>query len=134
MNVDTISDTLTRIRNALQKKHNFVILPLNTMNKILSKILLTEGYIQNIEEKFQENKKFLILDLKYKGEKHNKASIINNIKRISKPGLRVYVNNKEIPIVLGGLGIAILSTSKGVLSDKKARQLGVGGELLCLIW
>lgn len=134
MNIDRVSDTLTRIRNALQKKHSFVILPLNTMNKILSKILLIEGYIQNVEEKFQENKKFLILDLKYKGEKHNKAPIITNIKRISKPGLRVYVNNKEIPVVLGGLGIAILSTSKGVLSDKKARQLGIGGELLCLIW
>ena len=79
MNVDRVSDTLTRIRNALQKKHSFVILPLTTMNKILAKILLTEGYIQNIEEKFQETKKFLILDLKYKGEKHNKSSIINNI-------------------------------------------------------
>ena len=134
MITDPISDILTRVRNAINKKQSFVALPSTKYTKALSRIFLEEGYITNLEEQFNENKRILILSLKYKYQNKEKISIINSIKRISRPGLRVYVNHKQVPKVLGGIGISIISTSKGIISDKKARQLKLGGELLCKIW
>nr|YP_009254382.1 ribosomal protein S8 [Verdigellas peltata]CZF96635.1 ribosomal protein S8 [Verdigellas peltata] len=134
MITDPIADILTRIRNSIARKHPFVILPLTKYAKIFAKILLDEGYILTVDEQFNENKKILILFLKYKYENKQKVSIFTSLKRISRPGLRVYINHKNIPYVLGGMGIAIISTSQGIFSDRKARQLNLGGELLCTIW
>ena len=126
---DTISDMLTRIRNANLVKSNTVVIPFTRINKKIGEILQKEGFIEAFEE---SNSKELVFLLKYIGPK--KKPCIINLKRISKPGLRIYVNHKEIPKILGGLGILILSTSKGIMTDKKARILHLGGEILCAIW
>lgn len=131
---DPIADMLTRIRNGLNKNHSFVLLPATAKTLQISKILLQEGYLSNIDQQFDGEKNNLILHIKYKYEERKKVSIINSIKRVSRPGLRVYVTSKKIPRVLDGIGIAILSTSKGILSDRKAREFNLGGELLCEIW
>ena len=128
---DPIADMLTRIRNALIARHEEVIIPASNMKKSIAKILLDEGYIKSvdfIEDGLQGKIK---ITLKYA---QGKESVIKGLKRISKPGLRVYAKNEEIPKVLGGLGIAIISTSKGVMADKAARAAGVGGEVLAFIW
>ena len=128
---DPIADMLTRIRNALIARHEEVIIPASNMKKSIAKILLDEGYIKSfdlIEDGLQGKIK---ITLKYA---QGKESVIKGLKRISKPGLRVYAKNEEIPKVLGGLGIAIISTSKGVMADKEARASGVGGEVLAYIW
>ena len=128
---DPIADMLTRIRNALIARHEEVIIPASNMKKSIAKILLDEGYIKSvdyIEDGLQGKIKIV---LKYA---QGKESVIKGLKRISKPGLRVYAKNEEIPKVLGGLGIAIISTSKGVMADKAARAAGVGGEVLAFIW
>ena len=128
---DPIADMLTRIRNALIARHEEVIIPASNMKKSIAKILLDEGYIKSvdyIEDGLQGKIKIV---LKYA---QGKESVIKGLKRISKPGLRVYAKNEEIPKVLGGLGIAIISTSKGVMADKEARASGVGGEVLAFIW
>ena len=129
---DTIADTLTRIRNALLAKHNIVQVPSTKLNCSLIEVLQAEGFIDNFETVQEKFKTFLIISLKYKGK--DKSSIIKSLKRISKPGLRVYTSHKELPKVLGGLGIAIISTSQGIMTDKKARYLQLGGEVLCYIW
>ena len=131
MNItDPIADMLTRIRNANMKKHATVDIPASRMKKEIASILLEEGYIKEIQE-IQDNKQGILrITLKYVG----KEKVISGIKRISKPGLRVYVGTEELPKVLGGLGIAIISTSNGIMTDKKARQLGVGGEVLAFVW
>lgn len=131
---DPIADMLTRIRNGINKNHSFVVLPATAKTLDISKILLQEGYLSNIDHKITETKNSLVIHLRYKYEDHKKISIISSIKRISRPGLRVYVPSKKIPRVLGGIGICILSTSKGIFSDRKARELNLGGELLCEIW
>lgn len=128
---DSIADMLTRIRNAGSAKHETVDVPASNMKKSIAQILIQQGYIQGIEE-IQDGKQGIIrLTLKYI---ENKKPVISGLKRISKPGLRVYAAKDELPKVLGGLGIAILSTSKGVMTDKKARQENIGGEVLAFIW
>ena len=128
---DPIADMLTRVRNALTARHDSVTLPASNMKKAIAKIMLDEGYIKAadfIDDGLQGQIK---ISLKYTD---GKQSVINGLKRISKPGLRVYARNDELPKVLGGLGVAILSTSKGVMTDKEARAAGVGGEVLAYIW
>ena len=129
---DPIADMLTRIRNANTAKHDTVDVPSSKMKLAIAKILLDEGYIKSYE--LVENGKFndIRITLKYGASKNEK--IIAGLQRISKPGLRVYANKEELPKVLGGLGVAIISTNKGVITDKEARKLGVGGEVLCFVW
>ena len=129
---DPIADMLTRIRNANTAKHDTVDVPSPKMKLAIAKILLDEGYIKSYE--LVENGKFndIRITLKYGASKNEK--IISGLQRISKPGLRVYANKEELPKVLGGLGVAIISTNKGVITDKEARKLGVGGEVLCFVW
>jgi small subunit ribosomal protein S8 len=129
---DTISDMLTRIRNANMVKHQIVQIPDTKMSLAIAKILKEEGFIEDFEN-YEENKfKYLLLSLKYSGK--SRKPVICMIKRISKPGLRVYSNSKELPKVLDNLGIAIISTSKGVMTNLNAKKLGIGGEILCYIW
>ncbi|NLC53419.1 MAG: 30S ribosomal protein S8 [Firmicutes bacterium] len=127
---DPIADMLTRIRNANIARIRQVEVPASNIKKELARLLKEEGYIQDYEL-IEDNKQGMIrLYLKYNGKKR----VITGLKRISRPGLRVYVEKDQIPKVLGGLGIAVLSTSKGVVTDKSARQMGIGGEVLCFIW
>ena len=128
---DPIADMLTRIRNASQAKFKTVDIPASNIKKHIAEILFEEGYIKAYEEITNENQGIIRISLKYteKGKK-----VISGLKRISKPGLRIYASKEELPKVLNGLGIALISTSKGVMTDKKARELGVGGEVLAYIW
>ena len=128
---DPIADMLTRIRNALTARHDTVTLPASNMKKAIAKILLDEGYIKSVDYIDDGLQGQIKIVLKYM---QGKESVIKGLKRISKPGLRVYAASSEIPKVLGGLGIAIVSTSKGVMTDKEARNAGVGGEVLAYIW
>ena len=129
---DPIADMLTRIRNANTAKHDTVDVPASKMKIAIADILVDEGYIAKYDLVEDGRFKTLHITLKYGVDKNEK--VISGIKRISKPGLRVYANTEDIPRVLGGLGIAILSTNKGVVTDKEARKLGVGGEVLCFVW
>nr|YP_009398954.1 ribosomal protein S8 [Cliftonaea pectinata]ARW68106.1 ribosomal protein S8 [Cliftonaea pectinata] len=129
---DTISDMLTRIRNANLAKHQIVQIPSTKIVKNIAKVLKNEGFIYHFEEIGENLETSILISLKYTGK--NKKPIITELKRISKPGLRVYANHKELPKVLGGIGVAIISTSKGIMTDKHARQSGLGGEVLCYIW
>jgi len=129
---DMISDMLTRIRNANIIKHQIVQIPATKMSKAIAIILKDEGFIENFEIYRENNFPYLLISLKYKGKL--RQPVICKIKRISKPGLRVYVNSQQSPKILDDLGIAILSTSKGVMTNLKARKLGIGGEVLCYIW
>ena len=128
---DPIADMLTRIRNALTARHDTVTLPASNMKKAIAKILLDEGYIKSVDYIDDGLQGQIKIVLKYA---EGKQSVINGLKRISTPGLRVYARSDELPKVLGGLGIAIVSTSKGVMTDKEARKAGVGGEVLAYIW
>lgn len=131
MMTDPIADMLTRIRNGSNAKHESVDVPASNIKKQIAQILLDEGFIKGFDV-IEDGKQGIIrIELKY--GKHGEK-VISGIKRISKPGLRVYVKSDEIPRVLGGLGIAILSTPKGVMTDKKARKERVGGEVLCYVW
>ena len=129
---DPIADMLTRIRNANTAKHDTVDVPSSKMKLAIANILLDEGYITKYDVIEDGNFKTIRITLKYGADKNEK--IITGIKRISKPGLRVYANKEELPQVLGGLGTAIISTNQGVVTDKEARKLGVGGEVLAFIW
>jgi small subunit ribosomal protein S8 len=129
---DTISDMLTRIRNANMVKHQIVQIPATKMSLAIASILKEEGFIEDFESYVENQKKYLLMSLKYIGK--TRKPVICKIKRISKPGLRVYSNSKELPRVLDDLGIAIISTSKGVMTNLKAKELGIGGEILCHIW
>jgi len=129
---DPIADMLTRIRNANTAKHDTVDVPSSKMKLAIAQILLEEGYIKKFDIIEDGNFKTIRIALKYGADKNDK--IIAGIKRISKPGLRVYANAEELPKVLGGLGIAIISTNHGVITDKKARELNVGGEVLAFVW
>ena len=128
---DPIADMLTRIRNGLIARHDSVTVPSSNMKKAIAKILLDEGYIKSVDYVDDGVQGQIKIALKYV---QGKESVIKGLKRISKPGLRVYARNNEIPKVLGGLGIAIVSTSKGVMTDKEARNAGIGGEVLAYIW
>ena len=129
---DPIADMLTRIRNANTAKHDTVDVPASKMKVSIAEILVNEGYIKSYELVEDGNFKNIHITLKYGANKNEK--IINGIKRISKPGLRVYAHAEDMPKVLGGLGIAIVSTNKGVVTDKEARNLNVGGEVLAYVW
>lgn len=128
---DPIADMLTRIRNANTVGHETVEIPASKMKKAIAEILKEEGYIEDFDI-IDDNKQGIIkITMKYGA---NKEKVITGIKKISKPGLKVYAKANDVPRVLGGLGIAIISTSKGVVSDKQARKMGVGGEVICYVW
>ncbi len=129
---DPIADMLTRIRNANTAKHDTVDVPSSKMKLAIAQILLDEGYIKKFDIIEEGNFKTIRVTLKYGADKNDK--IISGIQRISKPGLRVYASKEDLPKVLGGLGIAIISTNQGVVTDKKARELEVGGEVLAFVW
>ena len=129
---DPIADMLTRIRNANSAKHKTVDVPASNMKLAIAKILLDEGYIKSFEEIKEENNQGIIrITIKYT---ENGKRVIDGLKRISKPGLRVYASKDELPKVLNGLGIALISTSKGIMTDKEARKEGLGGEVLAYVW
>ena len=129
---DPIADMLTRIRNANTAKHDTVDVPASKMKIAIADILLNEGYIAKYDIVEDGSFKTIRITLKYGVDKNEK--VISGLKRISKPGLRVYANSEELPKVLGGLGTAIISTNQGVITDKEARKLQIGGEVLCFIW
>ena len=129
---DPIADMLTRIRNANTAKHDTVDVPASKMKLAIAEILLNEGYIKGFEVLEEGNFKTIRITLKYGADKNDK--VITGIKKISKPGLRVYAGIDELPRVLGGLGVAIISTNKGVITDKEARKENVGGEVLAFVW
>ena len=132
MVTDSIADMLTRIRNGNMVKHEIVEIPATKMLKAIATILKEEGFIQDFEIYSENINQYLLLSLKYKGQ--SRERVFSKIKRISKPGLRVYSGSRTLPIVLDGLGIAIISTSKGIMTNNKAKKLGIGGEVLCYIW
>lgn len=129
---DTIADMLTRIRNANLARHQTVGIPSTRMTRSIAKVLKDEGFITDFSEVANEGRPQIVVSLKYKGK--TRQPIIRNLTRVSKPGLRVYSNRKELPRVLGGIGIAIVSTSSGIMTDRDARRQGIGGEVLCYIW
>ena len=129
---DPIADMLTRIRNANTAKHDTVDIPASKMKVAIADILYNEGYITKYEIVEDGAFKTIRVTLKYGADKNEK--VISGLKRISKPGLRVYASSEELPKVLGGLGTAIISTNQGVITDREARKLGVGGEVLCFVW
>jgi small subunit ribosomal protein S8 len=128
---DPIADMLTRIRNALTVRHDEVDVPLSTVKKAIAQILLEEGYIRGFDIRGEGVAKNLHIHLKYGP---NRTKVITGLKRISKPGLRVYARKDKVPTVLNGLGIAILSTSYGVMTDREARKKGIGGEVMAYVW
>lgn len=132
MVTDTISDMLTRIRNANMVKHQIVQIPATKMSIAIAEILKEEGFIDDFENYEENKRKSLLISLKYTGK--IRKPVICKIERVSKPGLRVYSSSKKLPKVLDNLGIAIISTSKGIMTNLKAKELGIGGEVLCYIW
>ncbi|MBP8932995.1 MAG: 30S ribosomal protein S8 [Candidatus Atribacteria bacterium] len=129
---DPVADMLTRIRNSLKARENSVVIPYSKLKGEIARILKEEGYIQNFKIVARENKSSnMIIELKY-GTK--KERIINGLKRISKPGLRIYAQKDEIPVLLGGMGTVIVSTSQGIMTGKTAKKSGIGGEVICYIW
>jgi small subunit ribosomal protein S8 len=134
--VDPIADMLTRVRNAVMVGHTLVALPSSKMKVSIAKILKDEGYVSGYEvvDGKVVGSKILRIRLKYIGERRERRSVITGLERISRPGRRVYTGKQEIPWVLSGIGVAILSTPKGVMTGQRARQLGVGGEVLCKVW
>lgn len=132
MVTDTISDMLTRIRNANMIGHQIVQIPATKMSFAIASILKEEGFVEEFEYYDENQRKYLLVSLKYLGK--SREPVIAKLKRVSKPGLRVYANSKKLPVVLNNLGIAILSTSKGIMTNIKAKELGIGGEVLCYIW
>ena len=128
---DPIADMLTRIRNANIAGHDSVDIPTSKIKKNIADILVKEGYVKGYEIAEVEGREYIRIEMKYGA---GKAKVISGIKRISKPGLKVYAQKEDLPKVLGGLGIAIISTSKGLVTDKEARALGVGGEVICYVW
>jgi small subunit ribosomal protein S8 len=133
---DPIGDMLTRIRNAIMAGHTMTALPSSKVKENIARILQEEGYISTFEvvDGKVAGSRLLRINLKYVGDRRDRRSVISGLERVSSPGRRVYTNKQEIPWVLSGLGIAILSTPKGVMTGLRARQLGVGGEILCKVW
>lgn len=132
MVTDTIADMLTRIRNANMVKHQIVQIPVTNMSIAIAAILKEEGFIEDFNNYQEDDKQYLLLSLRYIGK--SRKPVISKIKRVSKPGLRVYSKSNDLPRVLDNLGIAVMSTSKGVMTNLKAKELGIGGEVLCYIW
>ncbi|MCL6433104.1 MAG: 30S ribosomal protein S8 [Leptolyngbyaceae cyanobacterium HOT.MB2.61] len=129
---DTIADMLTRLRNANLARHQTTEVPSTKMTRSIAKVLKDEGFIADYEEVGEGIKRHLVISLKYRGK--GKRPIITSLKRVSKPGFRVYSNRRDLPRVLGGIGIAIISTSNGIMTDRDARRNGLGGEVLCYVW
>nr|YP_010225113.1 ribosomal protein S8 [Prunus himalaica]UDD72354.1 ribosomal protein S8 [Prunus himalaica] len=134
MSKDTIADIITAIRNADMNKTRTVRIPSTNITENIVKILLQEGFIENVRKHQESNKYFLVLTLRHRRNRKGPYRTIFNLKRISRPGLRIYSNYQKIPRILGGMGIVILSTSRGIMTDRKARIEGIGGEILCYIW
>ena len=134
--IDPIADMLTRIRNAVTAGHTMVAMPSSKLKIEIAKIMKDEGYLEgfDVAESEQAAQKVLRLKIKYVGERRERRPVISGIERVSKPGRRVYTKKQDIPWVLSGIGVAILSTPKGVMTGSRARQLGVGGEILCKVW
>jgi len=134
--IDPIADMLTRIRNSVMAGHSLVAMPSSKLKVEIAKIMKDEGYLEGFEvvESEQLPQKVLRLKIKYVGERRERRPVISGIERVSKPGRRVYTKKQEIPWVLSGIGVAIISTPKGVMTGARARQLGVGGEILCKVW
>ena len=131
---DPIADMLTRMRNALDRQQPSVAMPHSKLKVSIAEVLKNEGYIESYEIVTRDKFPTLVIRLRYVGGRRERRSVINGLQRVSSPGRRIYVGQKEIPWVLSGLGVSILTTSRGVMTDQKARQLGLGGELLCKIW
>jgi small subunit ribosomal protein S8 len=131
---DPIADMLTRVRNAATRQHEAVSMPHSKTKESVAKVLVNEGYVEDYQILPQSPQAVLRLKLKYVGDRRQRRSVITGIKRVSKPGRRVYVRRDEIPWVLSGLGTAVLTTSKGVMSGQEARKLGLGGEVICEVW
>ena len=134
--IDPIADMLTRIRNAVAAGHTLVAMPSSKLKIEIAKIMKDEGYLEgfDIADTDQSAQQVLRLKIKYVGERRERRSVISGIERVSKPGRRIYTKKQDIPWVLSGIGVAILSTPKGVMTGARARQLGVGGEILCKVW
>jgi len=131
---DPIADMLTRVRNALMRKHPTVSMPQSKSKEAIARVLKDEGYIEDYQILPAQPQATLQLQLKYVGDRRNYRSVITGLERVSKPGCRVYVGRDEIPWVRSGMGIAVVTTSKGVMTGQQARRLGVGGEVLCKVW
>nr|YP_009383912.1 ribosomal protein S8 [Morella rubra]YP_009917868.1 ribosomal protein S8 [Morella salicifolia]YP_009934800.1 ribosomal protein S8 [Morella cerifera]ARS44214.1 ribosomal protein S8 [Morella rubra]ARS44297.1 ribosomal protein S8 [Morella rubra]ARS44380.1 ribosomal protein S8 [Morella rubra]QLM01902.1 ribosomal protein S8 [Morella salicifolia]QNR95431.1 ribosomal protein S8 [Morella cerifera] len=134
MGKDTIADIITSIRNADMNRKGTVRIPSTNITENLVKILLREGFIENVRKHQESNKSFLVLTLRHRRNRKGPYKTVLNLKRISRPGLRIYSNYQRIPRILGGMGIVILSTSRGIITDREARLEGIGGEILCYIW
>ena len=134
--IDPIADMLTRIRNAVSAGHTMVAMPSSKLKIEIAKIMKDEGYLEgyDVAESEQSPQRVLRLKIKYVGERRERRPVISGIERVSKPGRRIYTKKQDIPWVLSGIGVAILSTPKGVMTGARARQLGVGGEILCKVW
>jgi len=134
--IDPIADMLTRVRNAVMAGHALVAMPNSKLKLEIAKIMKDEGYLEGFEvvESEETKQKVLRLKIKYVGERRERRPVISGIERVSKPGRRIYTKKQDIPWVLSGIGVAILSTPKGVMTGARARQLGVGGEILCKVW
>ena len=131
---DPISDMLTRVRNALMRQHPSVSMPHSKIKEAIAEVLKAEGYIADFQVLPEQPAAMLQLQLRYVGDRRTRRSVITNLQRVSRPGRRVYVGKSEIPWVLSGMGISVLTTSKGVMTGQKARSLGVGGEVICKVW
>ncbi len=129
---DAVSDMLTRIRNACLVNHETTVIPSTKLIRNIARVLQEEGFIDGYREEADGVQRRLVVSLKYKGK--NKLPIIKKLVRVSKPGLRVYSKHKDMPRVLGGIGVAIVSTSSGIMTDREARKKGIGGEVLCYVW
>lgn len=131
---DPVADMLTRVRNAIMREHESVSVPSSNIKQAIAAVLKEEGYIEDVQLIPQHPQAVLRLKLKYMGDRRRRRSVITGIKRVSKPGRRVYVTKDDIPWVLSGMGISVLTTSKGVLTGQDARRVGVGGEVICEVW
>jgi len=134
MGKDTIANIITSIRNADMNRKGMVRIPATNITENIVKILLREGFIENVRKHRESNKDFWVLTLRHRRNRKGPYKTILNLKRISRPGLRIYSNYQQIPRILGGMGIVILSTSRGIMTDREARLQGIGGEILCYIW
>nr|ARD02258.1 ribosomal protein S8 [Chamaerhodos erecta] len=134
MSKDTIADIITSIRNADMNEKRTVRIPSTNITENIVKILLREGFIENVRKHQESNNFFLVLTLRHRRNRKGPYRTVLNLKRISRPGLRIYSNYQRIPRILGGMGIVILSTSRGIMTDREARIEGIGGEILCYVW
>lgn len=131
---DPIADMLTRVRNAIMREHKSVTVPTSKIKLAIAEVLKEEGYIDDFQLIPQEPQSILRMNLRYLGDRRNRRSVITGLKRVSSPGRRVYVSKSEVPWVLSGMGISIMTTSKGVMTGQAARQIGEGGEVICEVW